>query len=109
MPRPSMAKSSSRTRMVWICGGVSQLHFYRYPGGFRDQVALETRTKLAERFASTRRLTIEGVQVSIGQGVAVLGAVVGVCLLTSVLSPAQYGEVALAGTAGALVTQLSLG
>lgn len=65
-------------------------------------------TKSVARFTPTRRVAIEGVQVALGQGVAVLGAMVGVRLLTSVLSPAQYGEVALAGTVGALVTQLSL-
>jgi O-antigen/teichoic acid export membrane protein len=61
---------------------------------------------LSGRFS---KLAIEGLQVALGQGVAVLGAIVAARLLTDVLNPVQYGEVALAATAGSLVTQVSLG
>jgi O-antigen/teichoic acid export membrane protein len=59
----------------------------------------------SERF---RRLTKEGIGVVLGQAAAVAGAVVGVRLLTELLDPAAWGELALGMTAGTLVNQTVL-
>jgi O-antigen/teichoic acid export membrane protein len=59
-----------------------------------------------ERF---RRLSKEGFWVVLGQAMAVLGALVGVRLLTELLSPAAYGELALGMTVATLVNQTVLG
>ncbi len=69
------------------------------------------RTSLAGavRSGRLRRLGTECLQIGLGQGVAVVGGMVGVRILTGLLSPAQYGELALAVTVGGLVTQVSLG
>ncbi len=59
-----------------------------------------------ERF---RRLSKEGFWVVLGQAMAVLGALVGVRLLTELLDPAAYGELALGMTVATLVNQTVLG
>lgn len=56
-----------------------------------------------------RRLSREFVWVGLGQVAAVLGAVVGVRILTSVLPPEVYGRLALGMTAATLITQGALG
>lgn len=55
------------------------------------------------------RLSKEGAWIVLGQGAAVLGALAGVRLLTELLAPAAYGELALGLTVAALVNQTVLG
>lgn len=56
-----------------------------------------------------RRLSREGLWIACGQAAAVVGALVGVRLLTEFLDPAAYGELALGMTAATLVNQVVLG
>lgn len=56
-----------------------------------------------------QRLGWEFFWIGLGQGLSVLGSMVGVRLLTQMLNPTQYGELALGLTIGALGTQLSMG
>ncbi|MBC8413292.1 oligosaccharide flippase family protein, partial [bacterium] len=60
----------------------------------------------SERF---RRLSKEGFWVILGQAMAVVGSLVGVRLLTELLDPASYGELALGMTVATLVNQTLLG
>jgi O-antigen/teichoic acid export membrane protein len=55
------------------------------------------------------RLSKEGMWIVLGQTAAVLGSLVGVRLLTELLAPADYGELALGMTVAALVNQTVLG
>lgn len=55
------------------------------------------------------RLSKEGLWIVLGQAAAVLGSLAGVRLLTELLAPAVYGELALALTVSALVNQTILG
>jgi O-antigen/teichoic acid export membrane protein len=55
------------------------------------------------------RLTGEFSYVLLGQGAAVLGSIFGVRLLTSVLPPTRYGELALGMTAATLTQQVIFG
>ncbi|MBU6401556.1 MAG: oligosaccharide flippase family protein [Verrucomicrobia bacterium] len=59
--------------------------------------------------ARIKHLGAEAVLVSLGQAAAVMGGLVGVRLLTSVLPPAQYGELALGLTLATLTQQLVMG
>lgn len=59
-----------------------------------------------ERF---RRLSKEGAWIVIGQATAILGALASVRLLTELLDPAAYGELALGLTLASLVNQTVLG
>ena len=59
-----------------------------------------------ERF---RRLSKEGAWIVLGQASAVLGSLAGVRLLTELLDPAAYGELALGMTVAGLVNQTVLG
>ncbi|MGO9273598.1 MAG: lipopolysaccharide biosynthesis protein [Terriglobia bacterium] len=59
--------------------------------------------------SSLRRLGGEFFWIGLGQGVASLGGIVGVRLLTGFMSPARYGELALALTIVVLSQQLILG
>ena len=59
-----------------------------------------------ERF---RRLSKEGAWIVIGQATAILGALASVRMLTELLDPAAYGELALGLTAASLVNQTVLG
>ncbi|MBI5911083.1 MAG: lipopolysaccharide biosynthesis protein [Betaproteobacteria bacterium] len=59
-----------------------------------------------ERF---RRLSKEGAWIVLGQASAVLGSLAGVRLLTELLDPAAYGELALGMTVASLVNQTVLG
>jgi O-antigen/teichoic acid export membrane protein len=56
-----------------------------------------------------QRLLREGFWVVLGQAMSMLGSLVGVRLLTEVLSPEQYGELALGMTIATLVNQILLG
>lgn len=67
---------------------------------------LDIQTPISERF---RRLAKEGLWIVLGQAMAVLGALVGVRLLTELLDPAAYGELALGMTLATLVNQTVLG
>ena len=60
----------------------------------------------SERFS---RLSKEGFWVVLGQAMAVVGSLVGVRLLTGLLNPAAYGELALGMTVATLVFQTVLG
>ena len=60
----------------------------------------------AQRF---RRLSKEGAWIVLGQSAAVLGALASVRLLTELLDPAAYGELALGMTVASLVNQSVLG
>lgn len=55
------------------------------------------------------RLSKEGLWIVFGQAAAVLGTLAGVRLLTELLDPAAYGELALGLTVAALVNQTVLG
>lgn len=67
---------------------------------------LGSHTLKSERF---RRLSKEGFWIVLGQATAVLGSLVGVRLLTELLDPAAYGELALGMTVATLVNQAMLG
>jgi O-antigen/teichoic acid export membrane protein len=56
-----------------------------------------------------RHLFREGAWIVIGQGMMMMGSLVGVRLLTTLLSPAEYGELALGMTIATLVNQTILG
>ncbi|KAF0188963.1 MAG: hypothetical protein FD168_1182 [Desulfobulbaceae bacterium] len=64
------------------------------------------RASRAEKF---RRLSKEGSWIVIGQLTAVFGSLVGVRILTGLMSPEAYGELALGMTVAALVNQIILG
>lgn len=61
------------------------------------------------RTASFRRLFNEGFWIVLGQASAVIGALFGVRLLTELLDPAAYGELALGMALATLVNQTVLG
>lgn len=61
------------------------------------------------RSARFRRLSKEGFWVILGQAAAVIGTLVGVRLLTELLAPAAYGELALGMAVATLVNQSVLG
>jgi O-antigen/teichoic acid export membrane protein len=67
---------------------------------------LDTRFLQSKRF---RRLSKEGFWVVLGQAAAVVGSLVGVRLITELLEPAAYGELALGMTLATLVNQIVLG
>lgn len=56
-----------------------------------------------------RRLSKEGAWIVLGQAAAVLGSLAGVRLLTELLDPAAYGELALGMTVAAVVNQTVIG
>ena len=58
-----------------------------------------------ERF---RRLSKEGAWIVLGQAIAVLGALASVRLLTELLDPAAYGELALGMTVASLADRKSV-
>lgn len=60
-------------------------------------------------FARFQKLGHEFFWVGLGQTIAALGGIVGVRLLTNVLDPTSYGELALGMTVATLVQQLALG
>jgi O-antigen/teichoic acid export membrane protein len=60
-------------------------------------------------FARVKRAAKEFFWVGLGQAVAAVGGLVGVSLLTRVLSPESYGELALGMTAGTLAQQVVIG
>jgi len=68
---------------------------------------------MAENRASDRgrirRLSREGLWIVLGQAAAIAGSLAGVRLLTELLAPAAYGELALGLTLAALVNQTALG
>ena len=64
------------------------------------------RLKLSSRFL---RLSKEGFWIVLGQALAVLGPLVGMRLITELLTPASYGELALGMTVATLVNQTMLG
>lgn len=67
---------------------------------------LNIKTFTAERI---RRLATEGAWIVFGQAATVVGALVGVRLLTELLDPSAYGELGLGMTAAALINQVILG
>src|SRR3989344_1784787 len=67
---------------------------------------LYIQTLKSERF---RRLSKEGFWIVLGQAAAVVGSLFGVRLLTELLDPAAYGELALGMTVATLVNQTVLG
>lgn len=56
-----------------------------------------------------RRLSKEGFWIVLGQAMAVLGSLVGMRVLTGLLDPAAYGELALGMTVATLVNQTVIG
>jgi O-antigen/teichoic acid export membrane protein len=56
-----------------------------------------------------RHLFKEGFWIVVGQAMVMIGSLVGVRLLTGLLSPAEYGELALGVTIATLVNQTILG
>lgn len=67
--------------------------------------------KLLSQFTSSRfrRLGQEFIWIGLGQATAVVGSLVGVRLITELLEPAAYGELALGMTVATLVNQVVLG
>lgn len=64
---------------------------------------------LAPDLERLRRLSKEGAWIVLGQAAAVLGTLAGVRLLTELLDPVAYGELALGMTVASLVNQTVLG
>ena len=56
-----------------------------------------------------KRLGLEALWIAVGQGLAVLGGLVGVRLLTQFLEPAVYGQLALGMTLATFLQQVALG
>lgn len=94
MPRQGLSINSGK------CSRAPPLMFWT------DKRLLGVNAIRSERF---RRLSKEGFWIVLGQAVAVLGALVGVRLLTELLDPAAYGELALGMTLATLVNQTVLG
>lgn len=67
---------------------------------------IRLRFSRSEKF---RRLSKEGSWIVLGQLTAVLGSLVGVRILTGLMPPEAYGELALGMTVAALVNQIILG
>lgn len=67
---------------------------------------LDIQTLKSERF---RRLFKESFWIVVGQAMAVLGSLVGVRLLTELLDPAAYGELALGMTVSTLINLIVFG
>ena len=63
----------------------------------------------SDLFLRLRRLGVEFSWIALGQVFTVLGSIVGLRLLTNVLSPGSFGEIALALTATALLNELVSG
>ena len=63
----------------------------------------------SDTLVRVRRLGREFIWVGLGQAAAVLGSLIGVRLLTGVLSPEVYGELALGMTLAVLVNQIVMG
>ncbi len=74
-------------------------------------MALSVEAGWVRQFASERfqRLGREFFWIALGQAAAILGALVGVRLLTELLDPAAYGELVLGMTLATLVNQTVLG
>lgn len=64
---------------------------------------------LAQSLKRFRRLSKEGAWIVLGQASAVLGSLASVRLLTELLDPAAYGELALGMTVAAVVNQTVIG
>lgn len=82
------------------------------PSDVAGQVAdTDFKSRWLGQLASSRfrRLSREFVWIGLGQATAVLGAVVGVRILTGVLPPEAYGRLALGMTVATLVNQSVLG
>lgn len=78
----------------------------------QSSIANTPTLNLALNFLRTeqfRRLSNEGFWVVLGQALAVVGSLVGVRLLTELLNPSEYGELALGLTVATLVNQTVLG
>lgn len=71
-------------------------------------VAVMTAVASYLRSSRLRRVGKEAVLIAAGQAAAALGALMSVRFMTGVLSPAQYGELALGVTLGGLLMQVSL-
>ena len=82
-------KSPTSVLQHWIAKGVQGIETVRSP-----------------RF---RRLFKEGIWIALGQVMAMLGLLVGVRLLTELLDPAAYGELALGMTLAILANQIIFG
>jgi O-antigen/teichoic acid export membrane protein len=65
--------------------------------------------RLFPSFEYLRRISIEGFWILFGQAMAVVGSLMGVRLLTELMSPAAFGELALGLTAATLVHQIVIG
>jgi O-antigen/teichoic acid export membrane protein len=65
--------------------------------------------KLVLSSKRSQRLLKEGFWIILGQAAATIGSLVGVRLLTELLNPIQYGELALGMTIATLVNQVVLG
>jgi len=63
----------------------------------------------SEKLARVQRLGREFFWIVTGQAVAVIGSLVGVRLLTELLEPAAFGELALGMTVATLVNQVAMG
>jgi len=74
--------------------------------GFKAKFGMSTIAMLLPHF---RRLGSEFIWIAIGQSIAVLGGIVGIRILTSMLSPERYGELALGMTLATLQQQLIMG
>ncbi|MBU2623826.1 MAG: lipopolysaccharide biosynthesis protein [Proteobacteria bacterium] len=64
---------------------------------------------IIQRSQRFRRLSKEGFWIVLGQAMSVVGSLIGVRLLTELLDPAAYGELALGMTVATLVNQAVLG
>ena len=60
-------------------------------------------------FIRIQKVAIELFQVGLGQGIAILGGLLGVRLLTNMMTPSEYGELALGLTFLTLIQQLIMG
>jgi len=65
--------------------------------------------RLIPRSERLQRLSKEGLWIAAGQGAAVGGSIIGVRLLTSLLDPAEYGQLALGMTVATFVNQIVMG
>lgn len=72
-------------------------------------MSLQNIIKSKINFDRIKRLSKEGFWITIGQIMAMLGSLVGITVLSGLMTPAEYGELALGMTAFAFVGQLIIG
>src|SRR5205807_8754228 len=86
----------------WIGG-------YTYLSAQEISLLKRARPALSRNWRSAVGLGREVTWLALGQAVSLIGVIVGVRIVTTLLSPEAYGELALGLTVATLVSQVALG